>query len=273
MNTGSDTGSPEPRPVAAPSVSPTDNLVYATDAIARYFTQNRVAWSQFYPSERALISTLELGPETRVLDIGCGCGGLGLALRDEFGVQDYTGVEINPPAARAAAQMNPRARVLPGDILAVSAGPLAGERFDVVFSLSCVDWNVRFTDMLGAAWTHVRPGGYFVATFRLTLDEGCRDMRRSYQFINFEGKHEGELASYVVLNARDLGEQLAMFDPAEIIASGYWGRPSVTAVTPYETLCFVALALRKQNGPVPEPTHYRLDLPSEIAEPLRLTAR
>jgi len=42
---------------------------------------------------------LELGANDSILDIGCGCGGSGLALRDEFGVQKYSGVEINSLAA------------------------------------------------------------------------------------------------------------------------------------------------------------------------------
>ena len=249
------------------------NVVYQTEAIARYFAQNRVSWPQFYPSEQALLGRLGLGANQKVLDIGCGCGGLGLTIRDKFGVGDYTGVEINAPAATAARAMNPRARILHGDILEISAGPLSGERFDVVFSLSCVDWNVRFADMLAVAWDHVRPGGYFVATFRLTTGEGCNDMTRSYQFINYEGKQEGELASYVVLNAGELGEQLVEFAPSDVIANGYWGRPSATAVTPYETLCFVALAIRRPASGDVSAIRYELDVPGEIRELLELQPR
>jgi hypothetical protein len=76
-------------------------------------------------------------------------------------------------------------------------------------------------------------GGYLVSTFRLTDGEGCNDISRSYQYINFDGILEGELASYVVLNAKDLLQHLRIFDPSEINAYGYWGAPSATAVKPY----------------------------------------
>ena len=91
------------------------NIAYKTDQLAHYFTHHRVSWPQFYESERNIINKLELGVNESILDIGCGCGGLGLALRDEFGVQKYTGVEINSLAAEMAESLNPKAQILCGD--------------------------------------------------------------------------------------------------------------------------------------------------------------
>lgn len=241
-----------------------DNVVYRTDQIARYFAQNRITWEQFYESERVIIDALGLEPARRILDIGCGCGGLGLMLRDRYGIGDYTGVEINATAADTARRMNSRAEIHCGDILDVSKRPLRDERFDVVFSLSCVDWNVRFADMLATAWGHVAPGGQFVATFRLTLDQGCSDITRSYQFVNYYGNMEGERASYVVLNARSLIETLAVFDPSDVAAYGYWGAPSATAVTPYTTLCFAAFSIRKRAPADTGAIRYQLRLPDDV---------
>lgn len=240
------------------------NIPYQTGQIANYFAHNRIAWTQFYESERVIIDRLGLDRSQRILDIGCGCGGLGLALREQFGIENYTGVEINPSAAAAGREMNLQARILCGDILDLTREALCDEQFDVVFSLSCVDWNVCFADMLAAAWNHVLPGGHLVATFRLTTGEGCGDPAQSYQFINYDGVKEGERAAYVVLNARDLLAQLTAFAPAEIRAFGYWGAPSVTAVTPYERLCFAAFSTRK-NAPGEAATPLRtLDLPADI---------
>src|SRR5580692_1563529 len=174
-----------------------ENTAYKTDKIARFFALNRVRWSQFYESERAIIGQLGLGRDDAILDIGCGCGGLGLALRDQFGVQNYTGVEINLQAAESAQSMNASAKILCGDVVELRKKELQALRFDVVFSLGCVDWNVEFVEMLNAAWGFVRRGGYLVSTFRLTDKEGCSDKQRSYQYINFEGVREGEIASYV----------------------------------------------------------------------------
>jgi SAM-dependent methyltransferase len=245
------------------------NVVYQTDQLVRYFARNRVAWPQFYESERAIISRLDLDSKQSVLDIGCGCGGLGLALRERFGVEDYTGVEINEAAAQAGRLLNPAAQILCGDILDLTESDLLERRFNAVFSLSCVDWNVRFAAMLAAAWNHVLPGGHLIATFRLIDTQGCNDPERSYQYINFDGVLEGERAAYVVLCARELLQELMAFDPSEIRAYGYWGEPSVTAVTPYKRLCFSAFSIRKRNGDTRTP-QFDLDLPIEILDVMDL---
>jgi len=241
------------------------NIAYQTDRLAHYFSRNRVTWSQFYESERVIIDGLSLDARRSVLDIGCGCGGLGLALDERYGVVNYTGVEINPSAAEVARRMNPRAQILCGDILQLIGVELAQRQFDVVFSLSCVDWNVQFADMLAAAWSHVVSGGYLVATFRLSDRGGCIDMTQSYQYINFDGAREGERAAYVVLNARDLMQTIIGFDPAEINAYGYWGEPSKTAVTPYERLCFCAFSIRRRNQHG-DALRLQLKLPAEIQD-------
>jgi len=240
------------------------NIAYQTDQLALYFSQNRVTWAQFYDSERLVIERLGLGPRHRILDIGCGCGGLGLALRERFDVREYTGVEINRQAAEAARRLNPQAHILCGDMLDLSASELRGAFFDAVFSLSCVDWNVAFSETLAAAWKHVAPGGHLVSTFRLTAEDGCNDIERSYQYINVEGKMEGERASYVVLNVGDLMNELRGFDPLAVHAYGYWGEPSRTAVTPYKKLCFAAFSVRKRRPGEVGRTSHRLDLPAEI---------
>ncbi len=247
------------------------NIVYQTDQLARYFSQNRVSWQQFYESERSIINQLHLDSHHEVLDVGCGCGGLGMALRDQFGVENYTGVEINTTAAEAGRMMNPKAHIICGDILDLSQNALHDKRFDVVFSLSCVDWNVRFSDMLAAVWDHVLPGGHLVSTFRLTAGEGYNDIDHSYQYINFDGNMEGERASYVVLNAGTLIEELISFDPSEINAYGYWGVPSATAVTPYEKLCFAAFSIRKRKIGNAEALRFQLEIPEEILTNMALS--
>ncbi|TGL68295.1 class I SAM-dependent methyltransferase [Leptospira kmetyi] len=240
------------------------NIRYQNDNISQYFNQNRIRWEQFYESEKKIIGRLPIDPEKEVLDIGCGCGGLGLALKEKFGLEKYTGVEINVQAAEAGRTMNPNAEILCGDILDLTKTSLKEKEYDVVFSLSCVDWNVQYLDMLNAAWKHVKPGGYFISTFRLTNLDGCNDMKRSYQYINYEGVREGEKASYVVLNASELFQQLKKFEPKAVNAFGYWGAPSSTAITPYETLCFVAFSIQKRIVGDDSPITFDLTLPEEI---------
>jgi trans-aconitate methyltransferase len=246
------------------------SIAYQTDKLARYFTHHRVHWSQFYESERNIINQLELGATDSILDIGCGCGGLGLALNDEFGSQKYTGVEINPLAAEKADFLNPKATIFCGDFLDLRENILLDKYFNVVFSLSCFDWNIKFSEMLSAAWNHVQPGGNLVVTFRLTTDLGCDDMKQSYQYINFDGKMEGECASYVVLNGAELMHKIIDLNPTEIVAVGYYGRPSVTAVTPYKTLCFCAFSIRKRKYDDHAPVRLDLNLPKDMYASLEL---
>jgi trans-aconitate methyltransferase len=204
-----------------------------------------------------------LNKESTVLDVGCRCGGLGLALYEEFGVTEYSGVDIHEAAVNEAKRMNSNAEFYCGDILKLTDTDLMGEEFSSVFSLSCVDWNVQFLEMLNAVWNHVKPGGYLVATFRLTDSKGCKDFDDSYQFINFQNRLEGERAAYVVMNANELLNILSEFDPSEINAYGYWGQPSATAVTPYDKLCFSAFSIKKSDNPR-DSLVLNLDLPEDI---------
>lgn len=241
------------------------NIEYKTDWLSEYFSTHRVQWGQFYPSERAVIEELAPGAGSDILDVGCGCGGLGLALRERFGVVRYEGVEINTAAATAARRMNPAARIHEGDVLKISAQQLSGKTYDVVFSLSCIDWNVQFEEMLKVVWAHVKPGGHLVATFRLTDGPGCKDFARSYQFMNADGLMHGERAAYVVSNAAELWQQLGQLGADQLCANGYWGVPSATAVTPFSRLCFVAVTLRKRlPDAAGSPLDMQLQLPDDI---------
>ncbi|MDX8414515.1 MAG: hypothetical protein R8J85_10565, partial [Mariprofundales bacterium] len=118
--------------------------------------------------------------------------------------------------------MNPASHIYCGDVLDLVRHDLVEKTFDLVFSLSCIDWNVQFSDMLAAVWSCVVPGGDLVATFRLTAGDGCV----SSQHINFDGQMKGERAAYVVLNAKRFIRKLVELDPAVIHAHGYWGAPS-----------------------------------------------
>lgn len=240
------------------------NIAYSTDQIENYFSKNRISWNDFYKSEQDIFERLSLCSKISVLDIGCGCGGLGLALRDRFGVSNYTGVEINSQAMQTAKKMNIDADIYGGDFLEVSKHQLSYKKFDVVFSLSCFDWNLEFIEMLNGAWTHVAPGGSLVATFRIVPGQGCDDMKSSYQYINYDGIREGERAAYVVINADELFKKLLALDPVEITATGYFGAPSSTAITPYEKLCFCAISIKKKKNNSAGKVKFNLDLPEEI---------
>ena len=99
--------------------------------------------------------------------------------------------------------------------------------------------------MLEKAWSKVKPGGLFIASYRLTTEVGVNDIARSYQYINYEGKMEGEIAPYVVVNAKELIAKLSGLQPSKLLGYGYYGPPSKTAITPFKNLCFAVIAVRK----------------------------
>jgi ubiquinone/menaquinone biosynthesis C-methylase UbiE len=240
------------------------NIAYETPAIEAYYRRERIRWDQFYESERLVFEELGPGAASSVLDIGCGCGGLGLALLERFGISNYTGVEINRQAAETAKRMYPQGRFLHGDILSIPTHELAYKTFDVVVSLSCIDWNVQFSEMLLQAYRYVKPGGSFVSTFRLTACESMIDPARSYQYINFEGKRKGEVAPYVVLNFGDFMSRVTPLAPSRIRGVGYWRAPSSTAVTPFSRIVFAAVAIQKQSGSQQHSPVIQLDLPEDL---------
>jgi hypothetical protein len=52
-----------------------------------------------------------------------------------------------------------------------------------------------------------------------------------------------EISNYFSENRISLDQ----FYPSEIKGTGYWGIPSSTAVTPYDSLCFAAFSITKRE--------------------------
>ena len=224
------------------------NIKYKSENIAQYFSQNRIKWDDFYLSEREIISSIKPNENDKVLDVGCGCGGLGLALNERYNIINYTGIEINSQAVSLAKNKFPQLNIIEGDISIIEKKRTLKDEFDIVFSLSCVDWNLNFYNSLLSCWTFVKPGGSLVATFRLTnLNEGVNDIKSSYQFINYDNKKQCEIAPYVVLNKDILIKTLSKLNPSVISSYGYFGKPSLTAITPYDKLCFAAFSIVKRE--------------------------
>ncbi|MDQ5975769.1 MAG: hypothetical protein QG661_2978 [Actinomycetota bacterium] len=243
------------------------NLVYASPSIAEFYREHRTAWEEFYPSERQILDGLGIRPDSSLIDLGCGCGGLGVALNSRFGLTSYVGVEINGQAAREAQTMVSRfgGVVIEGDVATLDHFQIPhGPTFDYVVSLSCIDWNVQFDDMLAQAWQLVSPGGWLVVTLRVHPVEQATTIEDSYQFIRFDGERSGEKAPYIYINAKCLNSILTALSPSEVRAVGYWGPPSPTAVTSATRLCFMALAARKVTVADDDRAVLSLELPREL---------
>lgn len=248
------------------------NIKYTTTEIARFYTQHRNTWADFYASERWILERIA-GDENqlkRVLDVGCAAGGLGRALAERFALTEYVGVDINEQAIQAAVAMQNTfpvpAHFVCGDIAEPTCLP--DQLFDLVCAFGCADWNIDSLGIIKACWGHVAPNGYLALSLRLTPEAGVNDMSKSYQSIYF-GQDQPldpvEKANYVVFNIHDALTLLANLSPAPgyLLGYGYWGRPSATAVTPYQRLVFTVFALRKTQtdaGSLPTELHLPLDL-------------
>ncbi len=245
------------------------NIKYKTPQLLKYYSSNRCAWQDFYPSERFIISNvfkkIKINPS--ILDVGCAAGGLGYALGEEFAITKYTGIDINASmieyAKRKTKISDYNFEFLNGDI-ADQTIQFKDSRFDVVISLSCVDWNVNLKNSINACWEKVARGGYFALSLRLTLEQGVNDIDKSYQSIHFsESAKNGneEKANYVVLNVFDALKLLTSLNPESIDVYGYWGKPSDTAVTPYNCILFTVCSIKKsKTSEVADPV-VRLNLP------------
>ena len=233
----------------------TTNIRYNSDGIVRWLDGFRDKWEDFYPSEKWAFEKLA-GPAKvmgSILDVGCAMGGLGLALTNRYEVASYTGVDINRPALERALARKKEfpvpAQFICDDILKVT--DLPQEAYDIVFSLSCADWNIETHKIMSRCWEYLKPGGSFVISLRLTDKEGINDFSRSHQSIAVDEQGKAvESANYVVFNWLEFLRLVKGLTPSPVRVSGYgyWGKPSSNAVTPYDRLVFGVMIVQKAEA-------------------------
>lgn len=111
----------------------------------------------------------------RVLDIGCGAGGITAMLAYAYGASQVVGIDVEAPACAAAREMARRkgveARV---EIRQVEPGPLPFDDavFDVVFSKDSIVHIADKERLAADVFRVLRPGGTFVASDWLTSQDG-----------------------------------------------------------------------------------------------------
>ena len=226
------------------------NIIFKNDMFVNYYSKYRRTWEEFYDSERHIFEAVlgRFDEPFSVLDVGCGCGGLGNALSDKFSLSFYKGLDINEQQIEWALRNNklPVPHEFACEDLATYAKE---EKYDVVISLGCVDCNVAVNEMIENAWQKVREGGYFITSIRLTNAESINDIKRAFQYMNFGDKYEedDEIGNYVVFSLPDI---LRVFGelknpPDKVEAYGYWHKPSKTAIIEYDELCMSVFALHK----------------------------
>lgn len=115
-----------------------------------YYSNVRDEMLAFVPSNAA-----------NVLDIGCGAGAFGAALKRERGADAVTGIELNPEAASVArSQLD---SVLVGDIVTVLP-ELRGQTFDVIVLNDILEHLVDPEGLLGQLHEYIADDGRIVAS-------------------------------------------------------------------------------------------------------------
>jgi len=230
------------------------NIRYSGNGIAQWLNGFRDKWDDFYLSERWAFDKIGSIKKTfgRVLDVGCGMGGLGQAISSRYPLKEYHGVDINAQVIARARTKQSRFKVPVKlqccDILKVRG--LHKGSYDTVFSLSCADWNIETKAMIDRCWQYVKPGGFFVISLRLSPEKGINNIKKSYQPFEWNDKGKPtEIANYVVFNVREFFRMVEAFKPRplNVYGYGYWGTPSKTAVTPYKKLVFGVVIVQKTD--------------------------
>lgn len=120
-----------------------------------------------------LIAHLEIGKNDKVLDLGCGAGGISAYISDETGAHvtglDYAATAIETAANRTSGKQD-RLGFVQGDMNALD---FAERAFDVVVSIDTIYWVADINEALASISRLVKPGGrigIFIANTTLLDD-------------------------------------------------------------------------------------------------------
>jgi phosphoethanolamine N-methyltransferase len=129
--------------------------------------------------------------DARVLDIGCGVGGITVDLVRRHGAFHVTGIDVERPVCtHAAARVERHGLTDRIEIRLVEPGrlPFDGESFDVVFSKDSIVHIADKESLCRDLFRVLRPGGWFVASDWL---------------ISHDGEPSAEMAAYITAEGLD----------------------------------------------------------------------
>src|SRR5689334_23869009 len=88
-----------------------------------------------------VVSLLHGGSSLRIVDLGCGPGGLTKRLEQRFTDADVFGIDSSGPMLTEASKLkSPRLQFVAGKIEQFADGGVVGGEFDIIFSNAALHW-------------------------------------------------------------------------------------------------------------------------------------
>ncbi len=163
------------------------------------------------PDEVARLLTGTELAGTRVLDIGCGTGGIAVSLVTDYGAATVVGIDVEDSVCKAATQ-RVASNGLPDriEVRRIEPGPLPFPEasFDIVFSKDSI---VHIPDKVALAetvYSVLKPGGWFVASDWMT---------------SHDGEPSPEMAHYLAMEDLDFGMASPATYRAALDTAGFGG--------------------------------------------------
>jgi 2-polyprenyl-3-methyl-5-hydroxy-6-metoxy-1,4-benzoquinol methylase len=117
--------------------------------------------SYFANARNDIVELATTGPDSQVLELGCGAGGTGRAMLAAGKAGRYVGIELSESAAAVAAEH--LSQVLVGDVESLDLTPLAG-RFDALVISEVLEHLRDPWTTLGRLVACLKPGGAVFAS-------------------------------------------------------------------------------------------------------------
>lgn len=227
------------------------NIKYTSDELSLFYKSNRIGWGSLYPSEKFILEKINIDSTAQVLDMGCACGGLGVALEEQYDLNYYHGVDINLKCIEYAKKICPWGEFENADFLDVYKQ--YSTDYDIGVSLSCADWNVDTKEMLEALFSRIKPGGKLIFSCRLTNevigDSGVVVGRQRICWGEGADPENIEFAPYKVFTLKSvLNLLLSIGFVSKVDGYGYWGNvPETVNNIKLAKVHYVVFAIQKAD--------------------------
>lgn len=144
---------------AEADVTTSEDILPSGSSIAAIYRDKPASY--FANARSDFVELLQTGAGSAVLELGCGAGGTGRAVLAAGKAGRYVGIELDPSAARVAAEA--LTEVLVGDVQEVNLDPLAGQ-FDALIISEVMEHLADPWTTLARLSACVKPGGQVMAS-------------------------------------------------------------------------------------------------------------